>query len=203
MLNLALLLALGAPADLVAQGVVVSAHPEHSVAMLRSGGRSRAVSTGETAWGGRVLAISTAGVTLDFDGQRVDVALAGGRSSAPPAPAVRVIPAPDPAPTRTWERSEVERRLSLETPRILAETTLLPVMEQGAVAGFTLTRIPENSLLTDAGLQAGDVLVSVNQTRVDSMAALLALWPRLQSVSSLSAVVLRNGQPITLMLSLH
>jgi type II secretion system protein C len=205
MLSLALLIALAAPSDLTAQGVVVSPHSQHSVALLRSAGRTRVVGTGEMAWGGRVTAISADSVTLDFDGSPVALRLSGGGGGTPLAPPPRPA-APAAAasgPTRTMERRDVERRLGQEVPRILAETVLLPVMDQGAVTGFTLTRIPENSLLSDAGLQAGDVLVSVNDTRIDSMATLMGLWPRLQTENALRAVVVRNGQPVTLMLSLH
>ena len=46
---------------------------------------------------------------------------------------------------RTLARAEVERRLSQEIPRILAETTLLPVSEQGRVTGFALTRLPREA----------------------------------------------------------
>ena len=82
--------------------------------------------------------------------------------------------------------------------------TLTPgsLTDGGRVAGFTLTRVPEG-LLTDAGLRAGDVLTQVNDTPVDSMATLIGLWPKLQSASTVSAVVLRNGQPVTLTVSLR
>jgi S1-C subfamily serine protease len=70
------------------------------------------------------------------------------------------------------------------------------------VAGLALTRIPDQSLLTDAGLQAGDVLTEVNGTAIDSLASLMALYPRLQGASEVSAVVLRNGQPVRITVTL-
>jgi general secretion pathway protein C len=105
--------------------------------------------------------------------------------------------------SRVLERREVERRLGEEASRILAETTLIPALDAGHVAGFTLSRVPEGSLLTDAGLRAGDVLTSINDTPIDSMATLISLWPRLQGESTLHAVVLRNGQPVSLTVSLR
>jgi general secretion pathway protein C len=104
---------------------------------------------------------------------------------------------------RVLQRRDVEKRLGEEAPRILAETTLMPALDSGRVAGFTLTRVPENSLLTDAGLRAGDVLTQINDTPIDSMATLIALWPRLQNESTLRAIVLRNGQPVSLTVSLR
>ncbi len=194
------------PPDLEAVGIILSRRPEACVAILRSGGRERVVAVGEPAFGGRVSAIVPGRVSLDFNGERVDVRLAGVAAAPPaaPAPAIPAGPREDPAtPARAMERREMERRLGQEVPRILAETTLVPVTDSGQVAGFTLTRIPEGTLLTDAGLRAGDVLTSINDVPIDSLATLISLWPRLQAESDLRAVVLRNGQPVVLSVHLR
>ncbi len=193
------------PPDLEAVGIILSRRPEGCVAILRAGGRERVVGVGEAAFGGRVSAIAPGRVSLDFGGEKVDVRLAG--VAAPPTVPVPAIPAgprEDPStPARAMERREMERRLGQEVPRILAETTLVPVTESGQVAGFTLTRIPEGTLLTDAGLRAGDVLTSINGVPIDSLATLIGLWPRLQSESDVRAVVLRDGQPVVLSVHLR
>jgi type II secretion system protein C len=199
---LLLLAALAAPpADLEAVGIIVGRRPEACVAILRSGGRERVVGVGEPAFGGRVSVIVPGRISLDFGGERVDVRLSGVAAAPPPAPppAVAAGPHEDPTtPARDMERREMERRLGQEVPRILSETTLVPVTESGQVAGFTLTRIPEGTLLTDAGLRAGDVITSINDVPIDSLTTLINLWPRLQSESDIRAVVLRNGQPVAL-----
>jgi type II secretory pathway component PulC len=100
-------------------------------------------------------------------------------------------------------RVEVQRRLNDEIPRILAETAIAPVTEDGRVVGVQITRLPEGSLLTDAGLRTGDVLTRINDTEVDGMATLIGLWPRLQNASELNAVVRRNGQTFSLHVSLR
>lgn len=199
MVTALLLLALAAPPpDLAAVGIVTSRDPAHSVVLLRSGGRTRAVAIGETAFGGRVAAIAADAATVEFEGRRVEVRLSGGAAAA----AARTsAPSADPD-ARVLVRRDVERRIGEEAPRILAETTLMPALDAGRVAGFTLTRVPEG-LLTEAGLRAGDVLTQVNDTPIDSMATLIGLWPKLQGASSVSALVLRNGQPVTLTVSLR
>jgi general secretion pathway protein C len=208
MVILAPLLALlaAAPPDLQVIGVVVSRDPLRSVAMLRSGGRTRVATLGESAFGGKVALVGRESVTVDFDGQKVELRLTVGvaRAALPPAPPAAAPPRDNTPPgTRAMERREVERRLGLEVPRILAETTAVPVMDDGRVTGLALTRIPESSLLTDAGLQAGDVLTEVNGTIVDSLASLMALYPKLQSATDLQAVVLRNGQPVRISVTLR
>jgi len=201
-----LLLALLVPQDLQLVGLVVARSPERCVAVLRAGGKTRLVSPGEAAFGGRLIAVGVRGASLEFEGQRVEIGLAQATTPLPLAPLPReaaVPPAPDAPPAvRSMERREVERRLSLEIPRILAETTAVPVMEGGKVTGLALTRIPENSLLTDAGLRPGDVVTQINDTVIDGLPTLIGLWPRLQGAHDLRAVVIRNGVPLSLSVSL-
>jgi type II secretion system protein C len=192
--------------------VVVGTTPERSSAILASGGRTRVVAVGESAFGGRLVSVSADGVALDFGGERVELRLptaaaALPRPAGPPAsrPALPAgAPPEDPeTPAREMSRVEVQRRLGEEIPRILAETAVAPVMEEGRVVGVQVTRLPEGSLLTDAGLRTGDVLTRINGTDIDGMATLIGLWPRLQSATELRATVLRNGQPFSLLVSLR
>ena len=102
------------------------------------------------------------------------------------------------------ERAEVERRLGEEIPRILAETTIMPV--HGRRAGRRLhpdARCPRAACSRRRACGAGDVLTQVNDVPIDSLATLIGLWPRLQDESTLHAVVLRNGQPVSLTVSLR
>jgi type II secretory pathway component PulC len=192
------------PADLAALGAVFARPPAASVAILRSGGRTRVVAVGESAFGGRLLSVDARAAVLEYGSGRVEVRLAA--AVAPRAEAARtavVARREEPAGTRNMERREVERRLGEEVPRILAETTVVPVTEDGRVTGLALTRVPEGTLLTEAGLQAGDVLTRINDTVVDGLPTLMSLWPRLQGASQLQAVVLRNGQPVSLTVTLR
>jgi general secretion pathway protein C len=185
-----------APADLSAVGIVMSARVEARTAVLTSGGRTRVVAVGDPAFGGRVGAIEADHVAVDFDSGRVRLSLSAGAAIAPAA----AIPAlPDVgSPALAMDRREIERRLGEESGRILAETTLVPAMDAGRVAGFTISRMPDATVLSDAGLRPGDVLTEVNGVPIDSLATLVGLWPRMQTESSLRAVVLRNGQPVSL-----
>lgn len=201
-----------APGDLAVAGVVVGRVPQHSSAILTSGGRTRVVALGESAFGGRLVSVSAEGVALEFGGERVELrlpaALVAGappaRASAPRPGLPADAPPEDPeTPAREMSRVELQRRLGDEIPRILAETAVAPVLEDGRVVGVQVTRLAEGSLLTDAGLRTGDVLTQINGTQIDGMATLIGLWPRLQSASELRATVVRNGQPFSLLVSLR
>jgi type II secretion system protein C len=195
-----------------AVGVVRSSTPGRSVAILASGGKTRIVGIGESAFGATLVAIGDGTVTLEIGGERVSKRLTSGAApvspvGAPirPAPAAAAAgPPEDPeTPRREMDRAAVQTRLGSEMNRILAETAMVPVMEDGHVAGVQLTRIAEGSLLTDAGLRAGDVVKRINDTDIDGMATLIGLWPRLQGASELRATVVRNGQPVSLVVTLR
>jgi type II secretion system protein C len=202
----AVLATLAAPDDLRLTGLVVSGAPDRCVAVLRSAGKTRVVSPGESAFGGRLLAVGPRGASLDFEGVRVELALSTAPmpvAAAAPPPVREAAPPEDAsAAPRSLDKREVERRLSLEIPRILAETTAVPVMENGRVTGIALTRIAEGSLLTEAGLRAGDVLTQINDTVIDGLPTLIGLYPRLQSARELHATVLRNGVPVSINVNL-
>jgi type II secretion system protein C len=203
----------GAPKDLAVAGVVVGTTPDSSSAILTSGGRTRVVAVGENAFGGRLVTVGADSVTLEFGGERVELRLpaVAAPPPAPPAGSATGRPALPPGappedpetPAREMSRVEVQRRLGEEIPRILAETAVAPVMEEGRVVCVQVTRLPEGSLLTDAGLRAGDVLTRINGTEIDGMATLIGLWPRLQSATELRATVRRNGQSFSLLVSLR
>jgi type II secretion system protein C len=205
---LALVLALvapAAPAQVELVGLVLAARPERSAAVLRAGDRARAAAIGETAFGMRVLEVAPGRVAVERDGQRLELRLAlapepAQAAARSPQPATR---AAEPPGARALGRAEVEGRLSAEIPRILAETAVAPVYDEGQVVGLALTRMPEGTLLSDAGLRPGDVLLRINDVPIDGMATLIGLWPRLQGASDLHAVVLRNGQPLSLSLTLR
>jgi general secretion pathway protein C len=209
MLSVLLVLAqaVSAPPDLTAVGVVVARSADRSVAVLRSEGRTRVASVGDTVFGGTVLAVSRRAVVLVFDGERVDVRVgsAGPPPIEPPPRTASSASAPPPveAPPRVMKRDEVQKRLGAEMNRILAETAIRPVTEDGHVVGVRLTRVARDSLLTDAGLRPGDVLTNINGTEIDGMATLISLWPRLQGASSLQAKGLRDGRPFSISVELQ
>jgi type II secretory pathway component PulC len=189
------------PADLVVVGTIVSSRPDRSLAILRSAGHTRTVAAGDTAFGGRVAFVSAGAVALDFGPERVELRLPGATPAPPPQPmAARATPATD--GSLTLARKDVERRLGEEIPKILAETTVVPYLDQGAVTGLLLSRLPQG-ILSEVGLRQGDVLQSLNDVPVDSLATLASLWPRFQNATEVRAVVLRDGRPLNLAISLH
>ena len=212
LLTLALLVAVPAGdigRGVTLEGMVLARSAQRSVALLASHGRARAVVVGESAFGGRLLGVSADGALLDFGGQQVILRLSAGAGvvtpPATPLPAAEESPAEEAAPPvqHKMMRADVDRRLGLEMNRILAETALKPVLDDGQVVGVAITRLARDSLLTDVGLQAGDVIKEINGTEIDGLSTLMGLYARLQTEKDLRAVVLRGGRPVTIELKLQ
>ncbi len=195
-----------APSDLLLRGCVLAQDPARSVAVLTAAGRTRIVTAGESAFGGRVVSISAEGATLDFDGQRITVRLPSAAPSEA-SPAARALEAQAPidpeTPPRNMARADVDRRLAIEMNRILSETALAPVTEDGRVTGVSVAKIAQGSLLTEVGLRQGDVITEINGTRIDGLATLMGLYSRLQGEKELKAIVLRGGKAVSLQINLQ
>ena len=191
--------------DVVLKGYVLARDGDGSVALIACSGRSRVLAVGETGCGGRLVALTREGATMEFGQDRLTLRMsAAGEAPRPVARANADEPPIDPeTPPRNMARGDVERRLSLEMNRILAETALAPVMEDGRVTGVALTRIAPGSLLTEAGLRTGDILTEINGTKIDGLATLMGLYARLQSERELNAVVLRGGRQVALKVTLQ
>lgn len=200
MLTSLLALAISGP-EVTLSGVVLARSGRHA-ATLVSEGRPRSVVAGDKAFGCEVTAIRPDSVELVCSGESRTLRLAA-------TPALRLGGSTDAAPVvdqrpydLTMTRADLEARLDREMSRLMTETTLVPVTSRGQVSGFTLSRIPPGTILETLGLQAGDVLVSVNETPIDSFTTLVSLWPKLQSTGAVRAQILRNGRPVDISVSI-
>ncbi|MGH9462194.1 MAG: hypothetical protein ACRD1X_13310 [Vicinamibacteria bacterium] len=189
--------------ELFLEGVIIASDALRSVALLRRAGASfaRAVTVGETFYGFELLEVSDSGIVVREGGEIRRLDLSGAWQPAPAMAPKEPKPAPSveaPASVRTeLERSTVEARLSEEMPLILSQTGLTPRVLEGRVSGFRVTRLPGGTLLDDAGIRAGDVLLSINEISLDSPYTLIDLYPRLQAEDEIRVVLERAGHTVT------
>lgn len=187
--------------EVTLSGIVLARSGRHA-ATLVSEGRVRPVVAGDRAFGCEVAAILKDRVDIVCSGERRSLTL-----SAAPTRSVAVAPSEPAAASAlpadvTLTRAELEARLDREMSRLMTETTLIPVTSRGQVSGFTLSRIPAGTILETLGLKAGDVLVSVNETPIDSFTTLVGLWPKLQTSGSVRAQIMRDGRPVDISVSI-
>ncbi len=199
---IATLLALQTAAPEVSLSGIVLARSGRHAATLVCEGRVRSVVNGDRAFGCEVAAIRADAAEIVCDGERRTLRLAAAQWKAVAGPAAQDAPAYERPADLTLSRTDLEARLDREMSRLMTETTLVPVTSRGMVAGFTISRVPQGTILETIGLKAGDILVSVNDTPVDSFTTLIGLWPRLQSAGSVRAQILRDGRPMDIAVSI-
>lgn len=161
-----------------------------SAIIAGSNGRQRSHAVGDEVAPGLVLAAVHADhVELDGGGARSVLRF----ESRPAAPGPRVAaPAPRPAPS--LPAAEDPKGTPLVDPAaLLAQAGLRPVEAGGRVSGYTVIPRGDGAVLRQAGLQAGDVLLSVNgQELTPERYAELA--GELAGSSSITLTYRRDGQ---------
>jgi general secretion pathway protein C len=109
--------------------------------------------------------------------------------AVPGAPAERQ---PAALPVRTISKAMVEAQK--QDPGALMRSVQL----QPRDGGLQVSRLQRGSLLQQAGLSEGDVIVAINGRRVASLGELASVYPEVEGASNLEVQVLRNGEPVTL-----
>ncbi len=216
--------------ELILEGVIVASEPSNAVALVRrpESPFARAVKVGEKVYGFELIEVSDSAVRFKQGDDVIRLTLAGQwqRSTTPviadanppegiETPDVEDVPDVPDAPDvedgqaseisadmkRQLRRSLLEERLSREMPVILTKTGLTPRVEEGVVTGFRITRLPKGTVLDEAGIQTGDVLLSINEISLNSPYALMELYPRLQEADEIRVLLERDGEVKTLVYS--
>ncbi len=207
--------------ELILEGIIVASEPSNAVALVRrpESTFARAVKVGEKVYGFELIEVSDGAVRFKQGDAVIRLTLAGQwqRSNtsvivdANPAEEIETPDAPDAgsgqAPElsaemkRQLRRSLLEERLSREIPAILTKTGLTPRVEEGVVTGFRITRLPKGTVLDEAGIRTGDVLLSINEISLNSPYALMELYPRLQEADEIRVLLERDEEIMTLIYS--
>lgn len=205
----------GAGDELVGVGGEAQAHRlfgvqvdgARSVAIIStSDGQQVSVGVGEPLEAGLILqSVSPDHVILLKGGRSVRLAFEEPRAGPPagaPSPAApgaaggalaaQAIAAP---PRRSVGQTPAPPRI--DPAALMAQTTLTPRLRGLAVDGFTVTARDDGAALRSAGLQSGDVILSVNGADLDSVGAVKELAGRLRSASSAEIRYQRNRQILT------
>ena len=72
-----------------------------------------------------------------------------------------------------------------------------PRTVDGKTDGFLVRRINPRSLLSKLGIQRGDVILDVNNIKLDSPEKALQVFQQLREARQISVAVERNGQPMS------
>ena len=114
-----------------------------------------------------------------------------GAASPPPPPITPQVMTPAAAGTATPNGAIVDPQ------RLMAQASLRPRIQGLGVNGFTVSSAGNASELRSAGLQAGDVILSVNSVALNSPQAIGALRDQLSSAPSAEIQYERAGETRT------
>ncbi|HMB14948.1 MAG TPA: type II secretion system protein GspC [Pelovirga sp.] len=85
---------------------------------------------------------------------------------------------------------------------LLQSARMIPHMENGQTTGFRLVGMQRGSLLEQLGLRLGDVVVEINQVKLDSPEKALQIFQQVREANNISLGLIRNGEPQTFEYSL-
>ena len=107
------------------------------------------------------------------------------------------------APNRYMvERSTIDGDMQ-NLPQLLTEVRAMPVIQNGTANGFQLSEIQPGSVFDEIGLRDGDVLTAISGQQLSNPARAMQLLSTLQSRSSVSVNLLRDGAPVQLNYTIH
>lgn len=189
------------PLDLKLKGVLAERDGEQQFALIAQGSSQEKVyAPGDVIAGAEILRIEPRRVILRRNGitesltlevellQRVD----GNDDRA----------ADNPGRQRIVERATFEREIE-DLPRLVRQAQAVPYSENGSPVGLRVVRIEQGSVFHDLGLEAEDVIRSVNGTPVRNVAEARAAYETFKNAGAYAIGVLRDGRELTLNYSIR
>jgi len=213
--------------DLTLRGIVAAAAEGAGFAMIEHRSRQEVYAVGDALpVPGRVILAKVLRdrVVLENNGTYELLVLydENGEIAAVPSAevpqAVESAPAPDreargaaARPTVDRTRDEEVTRLAqsfrerlYDNPQSLAEVVrVAPVRRDGELQGYRVTPGSAREAFTRLGLRAGDLVTAVNGLALDDPANTLQLYQMLRDANAVTVDLERNGQPMSIALSLE
>lgn len=80
---------------------------------------------------------------------------------------------------------------------LLQTARMIPQIKGGKTVGFKLVELEKGSLLQKIGLRVGDLIVEINQVKLNSPEKALQIFQQVREANNITLSLLRNGQPKT------
>ncbi len=80
---------------------------------------------------------------------------------------------------------------------LLQTARMVPQIKNGKTIGFKLVEMQKGTLLELIGLKVGDLIVEINQVKLDSPEKALQIFQQVREANNISLGLMRNGQPET------
>ena len=173
--------------------VAVDARTGYAIVEEKGKGKQKLYRIGEMIGSARLVRVTRNTAVLQSGGRELVMkvkeaadGLAPGRSAVPSGGRSIAV-----------SREEVTQSLG-DLKSIMSQAVVRPYMMDGAQQGFVISNIVPGSLYSRLGLQNGDVIVEVNNSRLEGADDVLQLVEVMQSGGSVTVGLTRNGQNQTL-----
>ena len=193
--------ATGISGDFTLIGTVVAG--DHSLALIKSGKKAGIFQQGdELASGVLVEEIGRRLVILKNHGVRQELPLKqrkGARAQrvkpGNAASGKQGIVAVDKNNWRISKAVADNARANLNS--LLQTARMIPQVKGGKIIGFKLVELDKGSLLEKIGLRVGDLVVEINQVKLNSPEKALQIFQQVREANNISLGLIRNGKPET------
>jgi type II secretion system protein C len=181
-------------------GVVVSENTSSSVAILKNEETGRVIflGIGEKISDLILTDVFKNRVVLKGDEKSIEIFIGGNNSSNKEGITKKKPQISNRPQTREFSRSETLKRVLIEWPLIMKEIRFVPNYIDGKICGFKINKIPEESILSEIGINKNDVIREINGVELDSMEALFFLFNKIRNQNRLEISIERDGEPINL-----
>lgn len=80
---------------------------------------------------------------------------------------------------------------------LLKTARMVPQVKNGKTVGFKLVELKKDSLLEQIGLKVGDLVVEINQVKLNSPEKALQIFQQVREANNITLGLIRNGKPKT------
>ena len=185
------------PLTLKLLGTVVAGTSSAAIISIKPGAEQQAYFIADTIQAGVILqSVEANAIVVNRGGslERISLEEGGKLASSPLATTISTTPNQQPARSmnKTMSRAHLQKQLN-NFPALLSQARAVPHFVNGKIGGFSVTNIVPGSLYQQAGLQNGDIIVSVNGEKITGAQQAMAIYTKLKSSTSLDLELIRAG----------
>ncbi|MDF1877751.1 hypothetical protein JHD47_07970 [Sulfurimonas sp. SAG-AH-194-L11] len=92
---------------------------------------------------------------------------------------------------------------SKDPSKIWKDIAIAPLKKAGKIVGFKVNRIKAGSKMASLGLKKGDVIIKANNIELKSFKDALKLYNKIDTIETISLVILRNNQEREIIYEIH
>jgi len=184
-------------------GTVVSKTHAAAIIAPAQGGEQRVYFVGDSIQPGVILqTVEAEAIVVERGGKLERISLEQGvkltatpmqQTSPTTSPATSATRTPAKVTQKKMRRDHLQKQLQ-NFPALLSQARVIPHMSQGKPAGFTISDIVPGSLYQQAGLQNGDIILSVNGKQITGAKQAMSMYQALQSAAAIDLELVRAGQ---------